>query len=456
MKVAVLGGGITGLTAAWKLSESGHSVRLLEAAPMLGGPVRTEIRDGWMAEAGPNSLREGSADMGDLINELGLAGERIESAPAASKRFLAHRGRLVALPGGPAGLLATPLLSVRSKLRVLCESRRPPVQRPEDISVAAFMRDHFGSEVVDRIVQPFVSGYCAGDPESLSTRILLPWAWEAEQNPGSLLRARMAAARRRRKLGLQPTAPTISFRTGMGALTAALARRIQAPSIQLGAEVRSLRPEAGAGWRVSWREKGADRNELVDRVVAALPAAALAALEIGAEGRRPLSELASIACPPVATLTLGFRREQVSHPLDGFGALVPATERLSILGIVFVSSLFPGRAPDGHVALTVLVGGALQSELALLPPDQLVEKAGSDLNRLIGAKGAPIFASHALWPTAIPQYSVGYDQHLASLAECERENPGLYFGGSVRNGISVPDCLAAGKTLASRVFALES
>jgi protoporphyrinogen/coproporphyrinogen III oxidase len=450
MNVAVLGGGVTGLTAAWRLTQAGHSARVLEAGPRLGGPVHSEAKDGWMAEAGPHSLREASAEIAAILRDLGLGGERIESAPAASRRYLAYRGRLVAVPAGPVGLVATPLLTLRSKLRLLREARRRPLERGKDLSFGAFMRDHFGAEAVERVVQPFVSGYCAGDPERLSTRFAFPWAWEAERTWGSLVRARSAGARRRRSAGTEPAPRIISFRRGMGALPDALARTLPASSIQLRSEVRALRAEPGGGWRITWNEPGGARSEGFDRVVAALPARALAALEIGPGGNRPLSGLAAIDHPPVVSLTLGFRRPQIAHPLDGFGALVPATERRSILGIIFASSLFPGRAPDGHVALTVLAGGSLQPEIAALPIGDLTERACADLRLLLGARGAPVFAWHASWPGAIPQYALGFEAHLAAMAQCERQNPGLFIGGSARDGISLTECLLAGTALAAR------
>ncbi len=453
MRVAVLGGGVTGLTAAWRLTQAGHAVSLLESGPRLGGSVHTELADGWMVEAGPHSLREASPEVGAWLAELGLSAERIESAPAATRRYLAHRGALVPLPtpSSPRSLLTTPLLSLRSKARIAREIARRPSARREDASVGDVMRDHFGAQIVERAIQPFVSGYCAGDPERLSTRYALPWAWEAERATGSLLRAAGRIARERRRLGLPPAAPIVSFRHGMKALPDALAQRLGAGSVHLNSTVRSLAPRAG-DWRVRWDEPEGTRSGEFDRVVAALPAAGLAGLEIGREGTRPLSGLAAIEYPPLASICLGFRREQVAHPLDGFGALVPASEGRSILGIVFSSSLFPGRAPAGHVALTVLAGGTLQPEIARLSPDELVSRVSLDLSQLVGAQGRPVFTRITVWPRAIPQYHLGHGVHLEAMAQCERSHPGLFIGGSVRDGISIPDCLQAGGALARRAL----
>jgi protoporphyrinogen/coproporphyrinogen III oxidase len=140
----------------------------------------------------------------------------------------------------------------------------------------------------------------------------------------------------------------------------------------------------------------------------------------------------------------------VAHPLDGFGLLVPAVEHRSILGVLFSSSLFAGRAPDGHVALTVMVGGARDPEVASLPPERLLARIRPDLTELLGVTGEPVFSRHTLWPRAIPQYNLGYEHHLGAMAACERANPGLYIGGQARDGIALPACVAAGEALAAR------
>jgi oxygen-dependent protoporphyrinogen oxidase len=450
MNVAVLGGGVTGLTAAWKLTGAGHSVRLLEAGPRLGGAVRTDLVDGWLVEGGPNSFRESRPAIGAVMEELGLGGERIESSPAAGKRYIAWGGLLAPLPLSPRELLSTSFLPRRAKWRILREIARGPRARTEDISLGDLMRDHFGSDVVERAVQPFVSGIYAGDPERLSARHAFPWAWEAERTSGSLVRAAAADARRRRGPGGFRSA-IVSFRRGLQALPAALAAKLAAGAVVLNADVRSIGPGSGARWRVCWGDPGGGREGEFDCVVSALPALSLARLEIGPGGSCPLSGLGAIDHPPVASVFVGFRRDQVQHPLDGFGALVPAAEKRSILGIVFTSSLFPGRAPADHVALTVLAGGALQPGIAGLPRDELVERVCSDLRFLLGAHGRPAFVRHTEWPRAIPQYNLGYGRHLEAMAECEARHPGLLIGGNVRDGISLPDCILSGVSLAKRV-----
>jgi oxygen-dependent protoporphyrinogen oxidase len=202
-----------------------------------------------------------------------------------------------------------------------------------------------------------------------------------------------------------------------------------------------------------WRDGTATRNESFDAIVAALPASALAQLRFGPLGERPLVSLDNIEHPPVASLFLGYRREQVSHPLDGFGVLVPEIEKRSILGVLFSSSLFPHRAPAGHVALTVMIGGSRQPELARQSPEKLLATVQPDLQQLLGVTGAPVFQRLNQWPRAIPQYNLGYEAFLESMAATERAHRGLFIGGQARDGIAVPACIAAGEKLAARVEA---
>jgi oxygen-dependent protoporphyrinogen oxidase len=451
MKVAVLGGGVTGLTAAWKLRQAGHEVRLVESSARLGGSVRSEACDGWLVEAGPNALQE-SPEVGSLLGELGLAEQRIVAAPEAKNRYIVRKGKLVELPtpSDVAGLVATPLLSFGSKLKVTSEVARSPRIRTEDVSVAELVRDHFGNEILERFVQPFIGGLCAGDAEHLSTQYAFPKIWDAERTSGSLVRAGLEGSKKRKALGLAPSA-LVSFRDGLQMLPDALATRLGEKSVLMNTEAVALAPGSGGGWRLTWQGEKGEGSGQFDSVVCALPSWALARLKIGAAGGCPLSGLADIDHPPVASIFLGFERDQVAHPLDGFGALLPASENRSILGVLFSSSLFPGRAPEGHVALTAFAGGALQPDVALLSRKELTARVLGDLRELLGVTGQPAFARHTLWKRAIPQYNLGHGRHLEAFVQCERSNPGLYFGGNSRFGISLPDCILGGVALAKRV-----
>lgn len=451
--VAILGAGITGLSAAYYLNRRGFRVRVFEASDRVGGAIRTEITDGWLVESGPNSLLSSDPVFAGLIDELGLASERVEANTAAKNRYIVRNGRMVAAPISPPAFLKTPLFSARAKFRLFRDLFYRPNTRPSDVSLEEFIADHFGQELVDYGLNPFVGGVYAGNPKRLSAQHSFPQLWEIEQKHGSIIRGQIAAAKARKASG-KPRASggIISFRGGLEVLPRTLAARLPAGAVVCGARVESLVAERP--WQLTWRETapgGAVHTETFDAIVAALPAPALAPIRFGE--KLPFASLDSIEHPPVASLFLGYRREAVAHALDGFGVLAPEIERRSVLGILFSSSLFPDRAPAGCVALTVMVGGARQPELARLPPDQLLAAVDRDLRELLGVKGTPVFQRHAFWPRAIPQYNLGYGQHLATMAAAERDYSGLFIGGQARDGISVPACLAAGAKLAERVAA---
>jgi oxygen-dependent protoporphyrinogen oxidase len=443
--IAIVGGGVTGLTTAWRLHARGHRVTVFEQTDRLGGAVTTLARAGWLIESGPNSLLE-SPQFDALVTDLGLEAERRYAAPAAKNRYIVRAGRLVPVPMAPHRILTTPLFSLRTKLRFLTEPFTRPRVRPADVSLAAFGRDHFGQEVVDYAINPLVAGIYAGDPETLSTKYAFPKLWEIEQMQGSLIRGQIAAMRQRRARGEKPATRIVSFARGLQTLPAALAARLPAGAIRTRTAVISLSP--GQPWKLVSRRDGLAATDEFDAVVLALPAAALASLPIGRAGGNPLTALGLVDYPPVASLFLGFRREQVAHPLDGFGALVPAVEHRSILGVLFSSTLFPDRAPAGHVALTVYVGGTRQPELARLAPDALRQRVLVDLRDLLGVTGEPVFAHAAFWPLAIPQYNLGYERFLEAMTKAEAQHAGLFIGGHVRDGISVANCIAAGQRLA--------
>jgi len=448
--VAVLGAGATGLAAAHRLARHGARVRLFEVSDRVGGAVRTEISDGWLVESGPNSMLADDPAVAALIDELGLAGEVLPANPAAQKRFIVRGGKPIAVPRSPAGFLTTPLLSLRGKLQLLGEFFSRRRVRTLDVSIEEFIGAHFGREIVDYALNPLVSGIYAGTPKRLSTRHAFPKLWELEQAHGSILRGQMAAAKARQADGAKREGGIISFRRGLQTLPEALASRLPAGALSRRARIEVLLP--GDAWSVVWNDGATTRTEEFAAVIAALPAPALAQLRFGTLGERPLVCLDAIEHAPVSSLFLGYRREQVAHPLDGFGLLAPEVEKRAVLGILFSSTLFPGRAPDGHAALTVLVGGTRQPELARLPREKILAAIEGDLRELLGVSGAPVFQRHTFWPRAIPQYNLGYETHLEAMAAAERTHHGLFIGGQARDGIALPACLAAGEKLATRVL----
>jgi oxygen-dependent protoporphyrinogen oxidase len=468
--VAVIGAGITGLVTAWELQRRGVPVTLYESAPVAGGAIRTSQTEGWLAEHGPNSLLT-SAPVEELIRRLDLESEVVVANPSANKRFIVRDGRLVPIPLSPPAFLSTPLLSLRAKLRVLLE---PLVRRGEtatDESIASFVRRRLGREVLDYAVNPFIAGIYAGDPEQLSMAHAFPRVYALEREHGSvslgLVRSRRRAGAARRQAGeaiargdtdakgaapVPPTRPRlISFRDGLQALPLALAAPL-GKRLRLSTPVRSIH-RADERWVVEAGDGELATARTVDAVVLAAPAHALAAMELPAPIRQHSAVIEHVVYPSVSSLTLGFRREQVAHPLDGFGVLLPEVEGRAVLGTLFSSTLFPGRAPEGHVALTVFVGGSRDPELARQPTDRIVEVVLRDLGDLLGVRGEPVFTQHVFWAKGIPQYTVGYAQVKDAADATEAANPGLYLTGNFRQGVSVGDCVASGQVVAERVAA---
>ena len=454
--IAILGAGITGLTAAFRLTQRGHRVRLFESASRVGGAIRTEITsDGWLIEHGPNSLLTGEPAFTALLAELDLTPSLLPASPSARHRYIVRHGKPIIAPLSPPAFLTSSLFSLGAKLRLLSEFFTRPRVRTADVSLENFIYQHFGRELIDYALNPFVAGVYAGDPKSLSARHAFPKLWQLEQTHGSLLRGQRAAAKSRSG----PAPAIVSFQRGLQTLPDALAARLPAGTLALNTHIEDLVPASPAAtsapfvrpWNFLWHDGTGAHTESFDTVIAALPAPALAQLSFGALGERPLASLGTIEHPPVSSLFLGYRREQVAHALDGFGLLVPEKENRSILGVLFNSSLFPGRAPAGHVALTVMIGGTRQPGLARLPTDELLATVAPDLRALLGVTGAPVFTRHTFWPRAIPQYNLGHEEHLATMLACEKSHPNFFLGGQARDGISLPACLAAGEKLAARI-----
>ena len=450
--VAIIGGGITGLTAAFRLKEAGVAVTLYEAGNRVGGVIQTVRRNGYLAECGPNTLLETSPKIAELIRDLGLEGRRLDSDPAAENRFLVRDGQLVSLPSTLFQFLGTRLFSTSAKLRLFAEPFLPPAPAEGEESVQDFVVRRLGREFLDYAVNPLVRGVYAGDPARLSVQQAFPKLHAVEQKYRSLILGQILGARerRRRKEVSKQNAKKLSFDHGLQVLTDELGSRLAA-AVQLRAPVQQMRRVPGGGWEVTALAAAGETTRIYDAVVFTGTADKLATLHltgVEAPDLRPLSE---VYYPPVASVVLGFRREDVDHPLNGFGALIPEVEKFNILGTIFSSSLFPNRAPAGHVLLTSYVGGARSPETAQQDPEKLTALVLQDLKKLVGVTGVPTFQHHCFYPRAIPQYVVGYDRFKQLMRCVEEKCPGFFLAGHYRDGISLGDSIVAGHTAAGRV-----
>ncbi len=443
LPVAVIGAGITGLTAAWQLHRAGVPVVVFEASAGPGGVIASTREGDWLWESGPNTMLEGSADVTAFVDAIGLGSRRIYAADSAKNRYVVRDGRLVAMPTSPMGFVRTRMFSWKAKLGLLGEPWRAPSPADAEESVGDFVVRRLGQEFLDYAVNPFVGGVYAGDPRRLSVRHGFPKLHALEQEHGSLLRG----AFKRRNTSGGPKGRIFSFPGGLVELPRALATSLGS-AVRFGTRVAIVR-RAGNAWEIVSQAGGQDQTESFAAVVCALPADALAALRFEqVPGAERLAELRAIEHPPVTSVFSGYRREQVAHPLDGFGLLMPEVERRRVLGVLFSSTLFPGRAPAGHVALTTFVGGVRAPELAKLDDEAIRRLVREELGALLGVQGEPAYLHIQRWPRAIPQYTLGYGKYKALFAELESAAPGLHFGGNARDGISLANCIESGRRLA--------
>lgn len=454
--VAVIGAGITGLTAAFRLRQNNVAVAVYEKSDRAGGAIRSIRREGFLAEFGPNTILETSPKITALVRDAGLQARRIDPDPGASNRYLARARQALAMPLSPLGMMTTPLFSFRAKLGVLREPFVPPRRDGVEETVAQFVERRLGREFLDRAVDALVGGIYAGDPAKLSISQALPKLHALEQRYGSLIKGQIFGAGERKRRGeiAKDRAPKFSFDEGLQVLPDTLAGHL-GDAVRYGAEV--IRLERGpSGWTVVFRQDGQEQQSRHASVLFAGTAAALATLEIvDATGTTPrgleTSAFSTVRYPPVASVVLGFRREDVRHPLDGFGILVPRQEGFRILGTLFSSSLFPNRAPRGFTVLTTYVGGERAPELADRPEEELVAMTCADLRELLGVGGEPVFRHCVLYPHAIPQYNLGYGRIRKRLTELEATAPGLFFAGHYRDGVSLGDSIVSGVNVSERI-----
>jgi oxygen-dependent protoporphyrinogen oxidase len=495
--VAIIGAGITGLTAAFYLKRKGIPVTVYEASGRVGGVIQSVRQDGYLAEFGPNTILETSPKIAQFVRDAGLESRRINPDPKAGARYVVRYKRPIAMPS-PLGFFMTKLFTAKAKLAVLREPFVPRRRDGKEESVAEFVVRRLNQEFLDHAIDALVAGVYAGDPCKLSLPQAFPRLAELESRYGSLIKGQIFGARERKRRGeiAKDRAPKFSFDEGLQVLPDTLRERL-GDAVKLNTLVTKLKQTA-SGWTLTLSEGRVPRaplstDEIGDSQSSSLrnetqaehsavifcgTAHKLAELngEIGKAGSSPgrslaktgplpadgahgvtrptskidFSAFSEIRYPPVASVVLGFRRKDVKHPCEGYGMLIPKIEGFKILGAIFSSSLFPNRAPAGHILLTSYIGGERQPELALLPPDKLVAMTREDLRVLLGVNGEPTFRFATLYPKAIPQYNVGYGRYREWMNEIENKAAGLFFAGHYRDGVSLGDSIVSGCNIAER------
>jgi oxygen-dependent protoporphyrinogen oxidase len=450
--VAVIGGGITGLTAAFYLERKGVPVTLYEAGPRVGGVIQSVRRDGFLAEFGPNTILETSPKVTQLVRDAGLEKRRLDPDPKAEARYVVRYKRPIEMPGSPLGFFTTRLFTLKAKLAVLREPFVSPRRDGKEESIGEFVVRRLGQEFLDHAIDALVAGVYAGDPCKLSLQQAFPKLAKLEAEYGSLIKGQILGARERKKRGevAKDRAPKFSFDEGLQVLTDALGDQLGS-SLRLNTSVTQA-SKTPNGWELSVRYGNHDSIQEHSAILYAGTAYKLANLGILVAGKQlDVKPFAEVRHPPVASVVLGFKREDVGHPCEGFGALIPKIEGFKILGTIFSSSLFPNRAPAGHLALTSYIGGERYPELACVPPEQLVQLTVTDLQTLLGVRGKPVFQHTAFYPKAIPQYNVGFARYRELLNQIESATDGLFFAGHYRDGVSLSDSIVSGCNAADRL-----
>ena len=467
--VALIGGGITGLTAAFYLQRRGVPVTVYEASGQVGGVIQSLRRDGYLAEFGPNTILETSPKIAQLIRDAGLESRKLNPDPKAEARYVVRYGRPIAMPGSPLGFFSTKLFSYKAKLAVLREPFVSPRRDGIEESIGQFVIRRFSQEFLDHAIDALVGGIYAGDPYQLSVTHAFPKLKALEDNYGSMIKGQIFGGRERKKRGevAKDRAPKFSFDEGLQVLPDTLRSNLGA-AVRLNTRVTSLTQTAG-GWTLGLRDAGGASRSEHGAVIFCGTAPRLAELQIETGGpdsplpvagthgvTRPTSKLdlssfSEIRYPPVASVVLGFRREDVAHPCAGFGMLIPKIAGFKSLGTLFSSSLFPNRAPAGHLTLTTYVGGERYPELASLPEEKLVALVCEDLRLLLGVRGQPTFQHCVFYPKAIPQYNVGYGRFKDLMTRIEAQAPGFFLAGHYRDGVSLSDSILSGINIAARV-----
>lgn len=459
-RIVIVGAGISGLSTAHyllrNLSGAGKSAEMviLEAEKVPGGKMRTIHEEGFRMEWGPNGFLTNKPFSLDLVRELRIEDRLALSSDLARKRFIYSGGTLHRLPETPPAFLRSTLLSLPGRLRVMAEpfAQEPP--RGVDESLGDFARRRLGNEALEKLIDPMVTGIFAGDPDRMSLRSCFPLICDLEEKYGGLIWGMISLARERRKAGVKremsagPGGVLTSFDEGVQTLIDILAERLS-DGLHLGVAVRGAKHRDGK-LLLSIEEDGQNGEIDADVVVFATPA--YAASEI----LRPLDEelgdaLAGIPYSPISVVALGYDKNTLGNPLDGFGFLIPRGERRKILGALWDSSVFANRAPEGKALIRAMVGGVRGPELASLPERDLVVLTREELAAIMGISAEPVLARAFFHEKGIPQYLVGHGKVLDRIEERLAAHPGIFVNSNAYRGIALNDCVLQSRLTAERI-----
>jgi protoporphyrinogen/coproporphyrinogen III oxidase len=440
-RVAVIGAGISGLACAYRLQKSGVDVALLEASDRPGGFLESVEKDGLLFEAGPQSF-QGTDSLLALIRELGIEAELQKADPRAPRYVFLH-GHLRKIPMSPQALLTSSLLGPGSRWKVASEAFKHTKPPSEEETVASFVRRKFGQEILEYLAAPFVSGVYAGDPEQLSLKAAFPSLDEWERQYGSVLRGAMKSRPPKQKGSGAP--PLCSFRHGVATLPRAMADKLGG-RLQTGTSVLEIQRGGGsdgAGYEIRARRMNRDDRATVSAIVMATPAYAAGTL-LASWHAHAAQVLSGIPYAPIAVVAANYYRQQISDPLEGFGFLVPRSQKVRTLGTVWNSSLFPGRAREGTVTITSFIGGATDLDILQQSEEEIARMVQHENAKILGIAGPPIETAAWGYPRALPQYNLGHGHIVEAIRDAERQTPGLFFAGNYLQGPAIGKCVENG------------
>jgi oxygen-dependent protoporphyrinogen oxidase len=466
-RIIIIGGGITGLSAAYRLSELSIErncpldVTLIEARDRLGGVIHTIKHDGFLIDSGPDNFVTAKPWALALAGRLGLESELLSTNEAHRRALVVRRNKLMPIPEGfllmaPTKfmpLITSPLFSLPGKLRMALELFLPARKGNEDESLASFVTRRFGGEALDRVVQPLISGIYTARPERLSLRATMPRFLDLEAQYGSVIKGMRSEGKRYKAKGSGARyGMFVTFRDGLQTLVNALRDRLNHVRFRLNEPVARVHKKARGGaipcWSVELDHGGSME---ADGIIISGPSRRAAGLLTGVDTE--LSEqLSTVQYASSAVVHLAYRREQVAHPLDAFGFVVPISERRSIIAASFSSIKYEGRAPRGYVLLRAFMGGALHPEMMQQDDKALIVTARRDLDNLLGITTAPHFAIVHRWPESMAQYDVGHLRRVAAIRRSISEHKGLQLGGNGFEGVGIPDCVRAGERAAEELL----
>jgi len=433
--IAVLGGGISGLSTAWYLKKKGFEVTLFEVQEDTGGVIRSVSNQYSVFDFGPNTIRDKTGSISGMIADLGLEDEVLSMSEGSKTRFIVRNGELKKIKQNPISFLFSDVLSWKGKKELFSEPIRKSLNSDADESIGSFLERRIGKEAVEYLADPFFSGIYAGDIYSLSKKKLIGKLADFEQEYGSITKGFLKS--RKKKSSFKPK--VISFKKGVQQLTETLSERLD-DSI-LHEEVKSLQVQQS-----NFKVTTTDHEYIFDKVVSCLPAYVLKEV-LKTNAQKFENSLSEVNYSPMLSTQLVFKKEDMNLPENGFGFLVPRKESIRLLGAIWKSNIFPDQTEDEYVHVNLMTGGSHDIKVIDQDIRDIENEVIEEFSAIMNVKGDVEMVSSKLWKNAIPQFHVGFASVEESMDRFQQENEGFYIGGNYRWGVSVSDCVDGAKNL---------